>query len=204
MLLAVLQEPIDYSDPHGHRPRVIAMILARSMQGHLVALSRAIKLFGDAELVDRLSPAPDASSAIRADSRCGIAAHSKGEPRMKLTVPEAATLLGANQERVYDWIEDDGLPAQRIRGQYRINRAELLEWATEHDITLRPGVFARSEDPESAPSLADALRAGGIHFGIPGGPMENVLRAIIDLLPLDDDVDRDTLFHKGSLLHIGA
>jgi len=114
---------------------------------------------------------------------------------MKLTVQEAAALLGANEERVYDWIEEDSLPAQRIRGQYRINRAELLEWATEHDITLRPRVFARSEDPESAPSLADALRAGGIHFGIPGGQVENVLRAIIDLLPLDDDVDRDTLFH---------
>ena len=63
---------------------------------------------------------------------------------MKLTIPEAATLLGANEERVRDWIEDDGLPAQRIRGQYRINRTELLEWATEHDIALRPHVFARS------------------------------------------------------------
>jgi len=114
---------------------------------------------------------------------------------MKLTVQEAATLLGSSEQRVHDWIEEDGLPAQRIRGQFRINRTELLEWATEHDITLRPRVFARSEDPESAPSLADALRAGGIHFGIPGGEVENVLRTIIDLLPVDDDVDRDTLFH---------
>ena len=114
---------------------------------------------------------------------------------MKLTVPEAATLLGANDQRVYDWIEEDGLPAQRIRGQYRINRAELLEWATEHDITFAPRAFARSEDPESTPSLADALRAGGIYFRVPGGAVETVLRKIVDLLPLDDDVDRDTLFH---------
>ena len=64
VLLAVLQEPIDYSDPHGHRPRVIAMILARSTQGHLLALSRAIKLFGDAGLTERLASAPEAAAAI--------------------------------------------------------------------------------------------------------------------------------------------
>jgi mannitol/fructose-specific phosphotransferase system IIA component (Ntr-type) len=73
VLLAVLQESIDYSDPHNHRPGVIAMILARSTQGHLLALSRAIKLFGDAELSGRLLSAPDAAAAIaligRAESR---------------------------------------------------------------------------------------------------------------------------------------
>jgi len=64
VLLAVLGEPLAWSDPHGHRPRVIVMILARSMQGHLLALSRAIKLFGDATLVARLASAPDAASAM--------------------------------------------------------------------------------------------------------------------------------------------
>jgi nitrogen PTS system EIIA component len=64
LLLAVLQEPIDYSDPHGHRPRVIAMILARSMQGYLRALSRAVKLFGDPSLAGQLAAAPDAVAAI--------------------------------------------------------------------------------------------------------------------------------------------
>lgn len=114
---------------------------------------------------------------------------------MKLTIQEVAKLLGSNEERVRDWVEEDGLPAQRIRGQYRINRAELLEWATKRDITLASRVFTRSDDTESEPSLADALRAGGIHFGVAGGELESVLRKILDLLPLDDDVDRDTLLH---------
>jgi nitrogen PTS system EIIA component len=64
VLLAVLQEPIDYSDPHGHRPRIVAMILARSMQGYLRALSRAVKLFGDAALASELAAASDPASAI--------------------------------------------------------------------------------------------------------------------------------------------
>jgi PTS system nitrogen regulatory IIA component len=114
---------------------------------------------------------------------------------VKLTIQEVAKLLGSNEERVHNWIEEDSLPAQRIRGQYRINRAELLEWATKHDITLASRVFASSDEPESEPTLAKALRAGGIHFGLPGGEVESVLRKILDLLPLDDDVDRDTLLH---------
>lgn len=64
VLLAVLREPLAYSDPHKHQPRVIAMILARSTQGHLLALSRAIKLFGDTTLVERLAAAADSAGAI--------------------------------------------------------------------------------------------------------------------------------------------
>lgn len=114
---------------------------------------------------------------------------------MKLSVQEAAALLGADEERVHDWIEEDGLPAQRIRGQYRINRTELLEWATEHDITLAPRLFSRSEDPTDVPSLEAALRAGGIHFRVAGNELATVLRNIIALLPLEDDVDREMLLH---------
>jgi PTS system nitrogen regulatory IIA component len=114
---------------------------------------------------------------------------------MKLSVQEAAALLGSDEERVHDWIEEDGLPAQRIRGQYRINRTELLEWATEHDITLAPRLVARSEDPAEVPSLEAALRAGGIHFQVAGSELATVLRNITGLLPLEDDVDRDMLLH---------
>jgi len=114
---------------------------------------------------------------------------------VKLTVPEAATLLGSTEDRVRDWIEEMGLPAQRIRGQYRINRAELLEWATENDITLKPRVYIRAENADEVPTLADALRSGGIYFDVAGGAVETALRNIIGLLPLADDVDRDMLLH---------
>jgi len=64
VLLAVLRKPIDYSDPHGHKPRIVAMILARSMQGHLRALSRAVKLFGNEALAHQLSAARNPAAAI--------------------------------------------------------------------------------------------------------------------------------------------
>ncbi len=64
VLLASLAAPLDFLDPHGHRPRIVAAILARSIQGQLLAFSRAIKLFADPALVDRLARAGTAGEAI--------------------------------------------------------------------------------------------------------------------------------------------
>jgi PTS system nitrogen regulatory IIA component len=109
---------------------------------------------------------------------------------VKLTVSEAASLLGSPEERVYDWIEERELPAQKIRGQLRINRSDLLEWATAHDITLAPRAFLRER---GTPSLADALRAGGVHHRVEGSDLETILRNIVAVLPLTDDADREML-----------
>lgn len=75
MLLAVLRDRLDFADPHGHRPRLVGVILARSVQGQLLALSRAIKLFANPLLIDRLSSADNAEGAIRliADAEAELA-----------------------------------------------------------------------------------------------------------------------------------
>jgi PTS system nitrogen regulatory IIA component len=109
---------------------------------------------------------------------------------MKLTVNEAASLLDVTDDKVYDWIESSSLPAQRIQGQYRINRSELLEWATERRIGISPRAF---EHERSAPTLADALRAGGIHFDVPSGSLDTALRSVVERLRIADDDDRAML-----------
>jgi excisionase family DNA binding protein len=65
VLVAVLRAPLDFLDPHGHCPRVVAVILARSVQGQLLAFSRALKLFADPELIDRLAATQTPAEAIR-------------------------------------------------------------------------------------------------------------------------------------------
>lgn len=109
---------------------------------------------------------------------------------MKLSISEAAALLASSEERVYDWIEDDELPAQRIRGQYRINRTDLLEWATRRGVAVSPNAFAAER---ATPSLADALRAGGVHARVPGTDLPTVMREIVARLPLADEADREML-----------
>ncbi|HXH38108.1 MAG TPA: helix-turn-helix domain-containing protein, partial [Thermoanaerobaculia bacterium] len=109
---------------------------------------------------------------------------------MKITITEAAALLGADEGRVHAWIEEAELPAQRIRGQYRINRSDLLEWATAHNVGVAPRAFHHER---GTPSLAEALRAGGVHDHVPGSDLASVLRHIVMLLPLTDNADREML-----------
>jgi PTS system nitrogen regulatory IIA component len=113
----------------------------------------------------------------------------------KLTVREAATLLGASEKSVYRWISRGLLPASRINDQYRINRAELLEWATARKIHVSPEIFAEPESEAGPPpTLEDALRAGGIHYRVGGHDKASVLHAVVDTINLPDDVDRDFLY----------
>jgi PTS system nitrogen regulatory IIA component len=112
---------------------------------------------------------------------------------MKLTIAEAAALLDADLTLVHAWIEDESLPAQRVGGQYRINRTELLEWATERALPLAPRVFA-DIDAHAMPSIAAALHAGGIHYDVPGDDVTVAVRRIIADLPVNED-DREALLH---------
>ena len=109
---------------------------------------------------------------------------------MKLTVREAARLLNASEKSVYRWIRQGVIPAYRINDQYRINRAELLEWATARKIHVSPEIFLEPESEGTAPTLGEALRAGGIHYRIGGHDKASVLHAVVDAMKLPDEVDR--------------
>jgi PTS system nitrogen regulatory IIA component len=112
---------------------------------------------------------------------------------MRVTVREAATLLNAPEAKVYEWIESRDLPAHRINDQYRINRSELLEWATVRKLSIDPGLFHGEEEDERVPSIAESLERGGVFHEVGGSTREEALRSIIALLKLDDEGDRETL-----------
>jgi nitrogen PTS system EIIA component len=112
---------------------------------------------------------------------------------MRVTVREAAKLLHAPEAKVYEWIESGDLPAYRINDQYRINRSELLEWATARKLSIDPALFHEEEEDERVPSIAGSLERGGVFHEVGGGTREEALRSIIALLRLDDEGDRETL-----------
>src|SRR5690242_14935707 len=98
-----------------------------------------------------------------------INVHELERSSLKLTVRDAAELLGVSQKRVYGWIEEGRLPAYQLNEQYRFNRAELLEWATEQGLAVSPQLFEKSkEDSADLPRVADALARGGVHDGVAG------------------------------------
>ncbi|MFO0965344.1 MAG: PTS sugar transporter subunit IIA [Gemmataceae bacterium] len=113
---------------------------------------------------------------------------------MQLTVREVGKFLNVSEATVTRWIKQRGLPAQYVAGQYRFHRAELLEWATANQIKVAPELFDHPDtDDEPASSLAAALEAGGIFYGLKDTDKDRALRALIDVLPLPDGIDREFL-----------
>ncbi len=112
---------------------------------------------------------------------------------MQLTAADAGTALHTDERTVLRWIRNDHLPAEQIRGNYYINRVDLLEWATERGHKLDPAIFelADSDDPRPLPLLSQALEAGGIHCNVAGDDLHTVLQRVVELLDLPEELDPD-------------
>ncbi|HEV8605479.1 MAG TPA: PTS sugar transporter subunit IIA [Tepidisphaeraceae bacterium] len=114
---------------------------------------------------------------------------------MKLTVRDAAQLLSVSEKTIYRWIKQGVIPAYQISDQYRFNRAELLEWATSRKINVSPEIFAEPDGSETPPpSLSEALKAGGVHYRVGGTDKPSVLHAVVDMIKLPEEVDREFLY----------
>ena len=112
---------------------------------------------------------------------------------MHLTVREAAALLNVPERQVYRWVDEGELPFLRVQDQARFNRTDLLEWATNRGLPISLEAFDADRDPEDrAPSLAQALRRGGVHH-IEARDRESALRAAVEATPLPPGVDREFL-----------
>ncbi len=113
---------------------------------------------------------------------------------MRISVKEAAGLLDISEKTIYRWVAQGKIPCCQINDQYRFNRAELLEWATAQRIPVSPRILEEPAEEGPLPRLEEALRAGGIFYRVAGNDKESVLKNIVEIMPLPDDVDRDFLF----------
>jgi PTS system nitrogen regulatory IIA component len=113
---------------------------------------------------------------------------------MQLTVRNVAELLNISEKSVYRWIAEGNLPAYRVSGQYRFNRAEILEWAQAQRINVNPKTFQDLEENAAPlPDLVEAIQAGGIFYRLDGSDKESILRSLVEHLRLPEDVDRGFL-----------
>jgi nitrogen PTS system EIIA component len=116
------------------------------------------------------------------------------EAAVQLTVRQVSKFLDVAESTVIRWIKQRGLPARHVSGQYRFNRAELLEWATANQIKVSLEMFDHLETAdEPPPSLAEALEEGGIFYQLPDTNKERALRALVGVLPLPAGIDRELL-----------
>lgn len=112
---------------------------------------------------------------------------------MFLKVNDLAAAVGVDEKAVLDWIKNRGLPAHKQDDRYRINRVDLLEWATSHDITIPPDIFAASDENPDRPTVSEALERGGVHYDLPGDTPETALREVVSRIQLPPSLDPEFL-----------
>lgn len=115
---------------------------------------------------------------------------------MQLTIREAASYFGVNEPTVRRWISQRGMPAHEVYERIYLNPLELWEWAVEQGIPVSRGLLEKARrTPEEIPPLAELLRAGGIFHDVAGTTKPEVLRAMVERLPLPPEFDRDFLLN---------
>jgi PTS system nitrogen regulatory IIA component len=113
---------------------------------------------------------------------------------MQLTLRETAGYLGVPEGTARRWIAERGLPAHEAHERLYFNSVEVWEWAVEHGVAVSRKLLEQSQRmPDAVPSLADLLRAGGIHADVEGRTKSEVLAAFVAVLPLPPEQDRVTL-----------
>ncbi len=112
---------------------------------------------------------------------------------MQLTMRDVGEMFKVSEGTVTRWIRQQGLPAQRVAGQFRFNRVEVLDWAVDHQIKMETSAADQPADCPPTVGLTDALEAGGIHYNVPGDDRDAALGAVVARLSLPEDFDRQAL-----------
>ena len=112
---------------------------------------------------------------------------------MFLKVADLAAAVGVEEKTVLHWIKSEGLPAHKHDDRYRINRVDLLEWATNKGITIPPDVFEVGAEEGGLSSVSEALGNGGIYYQLPGDTPESALREVVSRLALPPGLDPEFL-----------
>ncbi len=113
---------------------------------------------------------------------------------MQLTVKDAAKALNVGEKTVYRWIQNGGLPAYRVAGQYRINRAMLFDWASSRHLHFSSEQESAQGDLCVMPTLSTVLRPENIHYKLPGRNKAEVLQNAVGLMELPEQINRDFLY----------
>jgi len=114
---------------------------------------------------------------------------------MELTINDIVKIFAVGERTVNGWIEKKKMPCIKANEQYRFNYIELLDWALEKKIKLTPEVLSLGDrENRDANVLYQAIKNGRIHYDVPGDERDDVLKSVVDLLPLPPKMNKASLW----------
>ena len=80
---------------------------------------------------------------------------------MQLTVRQAATYFGVDDQTVRRWIADRELPVHRADERLHLNAIEVWEWAVAHGVPVSRRLLDDARRaPDRTPPLSELLERG--------------------------------------------
>ena len=87
------------------------------------------------------------------------------------------------------------MPCIKANEQYRFNYIELLDWAIEKKVKLTPEILSLEDRANRGREvLYQALMAGSIYYDVLGDNPEQVLKSVVDVLPLPPKLNKQSLW----------
>ncbi len=115
---------------------------------------------------------------------------------MQLTIKDVTKYFNVSARTIYRWINQNAIPVYKLNDQYRFSRAELIEWACSKKIPFISDLITSETETDSGklPTLHDVISRSGIHYRLEGKNKETVIKNMIDVIKLPEEIDRDFLF----------
>jgi len=114
---------------------------------------------------------------------------------MALKVPEIARILDLPEATILRWVRQGRIPVLSSTPEPVFSREEITRWATELHMPVFPLEGQGNNRGTKSPSLADALRRGGVHRDVNATSVEDALRRVSDLAPISAE-HRKFLFEQ--------
>jgi nitrogen PTS system EIIA component len=109
-----------------------------------------------------------------------------------LRIKDLVALLEVPEKTIRQWIKENAIPHHVINHQYRFSRAELNEWILDAKPELASRLLGLSIAGR-ATRLTGLLRLGGIHDGLPGRAVRDILAQAIAAIRLPEDISKPDL-----------
>ena len=116
---------------------------------------------------------------------------------MRISLERAARMLGTSQQMLRRWVEQGAIPCDDTSGECEFDLEALELWANKRRLPFNREVALRAaQERDVAVDLHDAMRLGGVHFGLEGGHIPSLLLSAVQRIELSDNLKKTDLLEQ--------